>query len=209
MGLLNFHNKSCIFIISAPAGTGKTSLVRRLLKEFSELVANISYTTRQPRRGEIEGIDYHFINRSAFLDKIAANDFLEYVELHGNYYGISSKSIVGQQEIGKHVIFVIDTKGALQLKKKLSASLIFISPPSIDHLRARLLQRQTENADELEKRLALAEIELATKQHYDYELINDDFDIAYQILRSIIIAECHRLHSSSQKGETWIKRMKN
>lgn len=190
--LLGETNEGLVFIVSAPAGTGKTTLVQKLVQEFPSIIASISYTTRQPRDGEVEGVHYHFISESEFEAKIAADDFLEYVKLYGTYYGTSHQWIKEQQQKGKHVILVIDTQGALQLKGKISAALIFIHPPSVEVLRTRLMQRQSESSEMMEKRLAWAKKELEIAQQYDYQLINDNLDIAYQIFRSVFIAECHR-----------------
>jgi guanylate kinase len=195
--LLGETNEGLVFIVSAPAGTGKTTLVQRLVHEFPSIIANISYTTRQPRAGEIEGVHYHFISDSEFEAKITANDFLEYVNLYGTYYGTSHQWIQEQQQKGKHVVLVIDTQGALQLKGRIPAILIFIRPPSIEVLRSRLMQRQSETAEMIEKRVAWAQRELEAARQYDYQLINDDLDIAYQILRSIFIAESHRTYTPS------------
>ena len=190
--LLGEQAEGLVFIVSAPAGTGKTTLVQRLVLEFPSIIASVSYTTRQPREGEIEGLHYHFISESEFQAKIAAADFLEYVELYGTYYGTSRQWVKQQQQKGKHVVLVIDTQGALKVKELIPSILIFIRPPSLEVLRTRLLQRQTETPQMVEKRLAWAQKELELSRQYDYQLINDDLEIAYEVLRSIFIAECHR-----------------
>ncbi len=191
--LVGNQREGLFFIVSAPAGTGKTTLVEMLIQEFPQhIVGSISYTTRQPREGEIDGKHYHFITQSEFEAKISASDFLEYVKLYGYYYGTSRQWILDQQKQGKHVILVIDTQGALQLKKCLDATFIFISPPSLEVLKDRLSKRKTETPEILEERLRWAKIEMATAYAYDYLIINDNLQIAYQILRSIIIAENHR-----------------
>lgn len=185
--------KGLVFIVSGPAGVGKTSLVQRLMQEFPTAVASVSYTTRQPREGEIEGVHYHFISDLEFEAKILANHFLEYVKLYGTYYGTSRQWIEEIQQEGKHVILVIDTQGALQLKGKITAAFIFIQPPSLDALRNRLIQRRTESLEVIDERLKWGEFELAAADYYDYQLVNDQFDAAYQVLRCIFIAECHRV----------------
>ncbi len=192
-GLLGEVKKGLIFVVSAPAGTGKTTLVQRLVKEFPSIIASISYTTRQPREGEVHGVHYHFISETQFEAKIAASDFLEFVKLYGTYYGTSRQWIEEQQNQGKHVILVIDTQGALQLKKQLPAVFIFIRPPSLESLQARLIHRKTETTEMIKKRLAWAKTELEAAEQYDYQIINDDLEIAYQVFRSIFIAECHRV----------------
>lgn len=181
-----------MFIISAPAGTGKTTLVNMLTKEFSQVIASISFTTRQPRPAEIHGKDYFFITEAEFEKKIESADFLEYVKLYGTSYGTSLQWVEEQRHQGRHVCLVIDTQGAQQLKGKIDATSIFILPPSMEVLKTRLMNRQTETEDMANKRLAWALKELEAAPYYDYQLVNDDLATAYQILRSILIAECHR-----------------
>lgn len=190
--LLGEINEGFIFIVSAPAGTGKTTLVQRLVKEFPSIIASISFTTRKPREGEVPGVHYHFITEPEFEAKIAAADFLEYVKLYGTYYGTSLQWIKEQQQKGKHVVLVIDTQGAFQLKEKLTAISIFIHPPSKEILRQRLTQRRTESPEMIEKRLEWAQKEFEVARQYDYQLVNDNLDVAYQVFRSIFIAEGHR-----------------
>ena len=185
--------KGLCFIISAPAGTGKTTLVNLLIKEAPSLVVNVSYTTRSPRAGEIDGQHYHFISEAEFKNKIEQADFLEYAQLYGSYYGSSRKWVTEQQAAGKHVILVIDTQGAIALKGVLEAIYIFISPPSLDVLRMRLSNRKTETPEMLEKRLVWARQEMQARAYYNYEIINDDLSTAYQVLRSIVVAESHRI----------------
>lgn len=189
----NGPKEGLLFVVSAPAGTGKTTLVQMLVNEFPAIVQSVSFTTRPPREGEIEGKNYHFVTESEFEEKISASDFLEYVKLYGYYYGTSREWILSQQKKGKHVMLVIDTQGALQLKNRLSAAFIFIAPPSLEVLRERLSNRKTESLEMVEKRWKWAKTEMQAVRHYDYLIINDDLQIAYQILRSIIIAETHRV----------------
>lgn len=191
--LLGNLSRGLVFILSAPAGTGKTTLVQMLTKEFPCVVASISYTTRPPRSGEIDGLDYHFIDEKEFKERIAAGEFLEYVQLYENYYGTSRVWMEEQLAAGKHVILVIDTQGALQLKDKLDAVTIFVAPPSMDELEKRLLKRRTESPEIISKRLEWAKEEMRRQHFYDYKIVNDHLVTAYQALRSILIAEEHRL----------------
>lgn len=186
-------SRGLLFIVSAPAGTGKTTLVHMLSSEFSCVVESISCTTRPPRAGEIPGVHYYFLSVDEFESKIAAGEFLEYVKLYGHYYGTLRPWVEEQLQQGKHVILVIDTQGGLQLKGKIPAAFIFIKPPSLDILRSRLMKRQTESQEGIEKRLAWAKKEMVDGLTYDYHLVNDDLDMAYQVLRSILIAEEHRI----------------
>ena len=138
-------------IISAPAGTGKTTLVQMLQKEFPSVVNSISCTTRKPRDGEVPGKDYYFLSKDEFESKIAAGEFLEYVELYGHYYGTSREKVIEQQRQGKHVILTIDTQGALYLKGKFPGVYIFIAPPSLEELHNRMVKRKTESMEMIEK----------------------------------------------------------
>lgn len=185
--------KGLLFIVSAPAGTGKTTLVQMLTQEFSCVVASVSHTTRLPRTGEINGTHYHFVSEDEFTDRIEKGEFLEYVRLYDFYYGTSRLWMEEQLTNGKHVLLVIDTQGAMQLKGKLPFVSIFIAPPSFEELENRLAKRQTEDREIVAKRLKWAQEELALQYLYDYRIINDDLEVAYQILRSILIAEEHRL----------------
>ena len=193
--ILGGLKKGLVFIISAPAGTGKTTLVRMIREEFHCVVESVSFTTRPPRPNEIPGRDYHFISIEEFKEKIAEGEFLEYAQVFGNYYGTSRKYVESQQEKGKHVVLVIDTQGALNLMDKVEAAFIFISPPNLDELRARLIARRSETDEAIEHRLSWAEKEMALIPRYDYHIVNDNLKTAYDALRSILIAEEHRNRS--------------
>ncbi len=183
-----------VFVLSAPAGTGKTTLVRMLSQEFSCIYESISCTTRSIRPREVEGKDYHFLSKSQFEQKIAEGDFLEYAEVFGYYYGTSKTLVAKYQQLGKHVFLIIDTQGALKLKKSgFPATLIFLSPPSLEELQRRLVNRQTDSPEVIEKRLSWAEKELSRIDQYDYHIVNHYLEEAYMILRSIVIAEEHRV----------------
>jgi guanylate kinase len=189
--LLGNLSEGLAFIVSAPAGTGKTTLVQMLVQEFPCVVASISCTTRSPRPGEIPDVDYHFLNEKEFQKRVAAHEFLEHAQLYGCYYGTSKETIEMQRKSGKHVILTIDTQGALQLKGKYKATYIFIHPPSLEELRRRLELRKTETPKTIEQRLAKASQELEASSEYDYQIVNDDLRTAYQVLRSIVIAKEH------------------
>ena len=192
--LLGNLSQGLIFVVSAPAGTGKTTLVDKLTEEFPSVVRNVSCTTRAPRPNEQDGKDYFFFDKKAFEDKIAKGDFLEHATVFGEYYGTSGEFIEKQTALGKNVVLVIDTQGALQLQKKMKdAIFIFISPPTLSTLKERLQKRQTENAQSMEERLAFAKHELEMVDHYDYHIVNDSLDIAYNVLKSIFIAEEHKV----------------
>ncbi|MCE5316376.1 MAG: guanylate kinase [Parachlamydia sp.] len=188
-------SKGLLFIVSAPAGTGKTTLVTKLIEEFSNALTSVSFTTRKPRQGEVEGRHYHFVTKDQFEKKIADKEFLEYVTLYGDYYGTSQKWVEEQQQKGKHVFLTIDTQGALQLKKRqaMSGIYIFIMPPSLDALKERLYRRKTETPEVIEARLEWARQEIKIAGEYDYNIVNDKLSHAYEVLRSIFIAEQHKV----------------
>jgi guanylate kinase len=197
--LLGNFSHGLVFVISAPAGTGKTTLLKMLQSEFPSVIGSISCTTRSPRPGEEPGKDYYFISRKEFEKKIGEGDFLEYATVFGHYYGTSKEYVLREQKMGKHVLLVIDTQGALQLKKKhFPATFIFVSPPSLQELRERLFKRQTESAEVMEQRLSWAKGEMALAHHYDYHIVNDNLENAYQILRGILIAEEHRVRYTQE-----------
>lgn len=190
--ILGNKSPGLVFIISAPAGTGKTTLVEMLVKEFPCVVQSVSFTTRHCRPGEIPGVHYHFVTDEEFERKIANGEMLEYVKLYGYYYGTDYRSVREQQNLGKHVVLVIDTQGALQLKNHFQAVYIFLKPPSLEVLRGRLTGRKTEKTLDIEERLSWAQKELEVAHEYDYCILNEDLETSYEILRSIFIAEEHK-----------------
>jgi guanylate kinase len=196
--ILGNLDKGLIFIISAPAGTGKTTLVGILKKEFPCIIESISYTTRKPRSNEINGRDYFFISDEEFKAKIKKREFLEYSEVFGSYYGTSKDFVFQQQEKGNHVILVIDTQGAKKLKKYNFIS-IFISPPTIKELQYRLHARKSETEKMIQNRLSFAQKEIDESIKYDYHVINDELDTAYQVIKSILIAEEHKVRKTNKE----------
>ncbi len=191
--LLGNLTRGMVFIVSAPTGTGKTTLIQMLQREFACVVPSISFTTRAPRPDEVDGVHYYFISLAEFKAKIAGGELLEYVELYGQYYGTSRIWMDDQLDHGKHVVLVIDTQGARYLRGKIQATSIFLSPPSIEELERRLRSRQTDSDEVILKRMAWVKDEMLAKNEYDYLIINDDLSTAYQALRSILIAEEHRI----------------
>lgn len=191
--LLGNHKNGIAFVISAPAGTGKTTLAKMLYKEFEgQVVPSISCTTRQPRDNEVDGVDYFFLSKEVFEEKLAAGEFLEHANVFGEYYGTLRSVVEDQLMEGKHVVMVIDTQGAAQIKEAIESTLIFIAPPSLSELKKRLKGRGSESEESLEKRLSWAAEEIEKSKNYDYLLINDELEIAYSVLKSILVAEEHR-----------------
>ncbi len=197
--ILGNLTRGLVFVLSAPAGTGKTTLVRMLRDEFLAVTESVSCTTRLPRQGEVNGQDYHFLTEEEFKKRIKGGDFLEYAEVFGHYYGTSKDFVLKQQTEGKHVFLVIDTQGAMQLKKEgYPAIYIFASPPSLEELRERLIKRKTENEESIERRLSWARKEMEQALRYDYHIVNENLANAYDILRSIVIAEEHKTKRESK-----------
>lgn len=176
-----------VFILSAPSGTGKNTLINNLLKTREDLVYSISTTTRKPRNGEFHGVNYYFISAEEFEKKIEKNEFFEWAPVLSNYYGTTTEEIERIFANKKHAILDLDVQGALQVKEKSPEVVtIFIMPPSIEILQKRLETRGSETASEIQRRLILAQVEIKEKDKYDYSIINDDLDKAVAELNQII-----------------------
>jgi guanylate kinase len=164
-----------------------------LTKEFDCVVESISFTTKKPRKSEIEGKDYFFITEKEFEDKIRRNDFLEYAKVFNHYYGTSKEFVEEKLNERKHVVLVIDTQGAMKLKEKIEATFIFLSPPSIEELKNRMQKRNDLSQKDVEIRLSWAQEEMKKIKHYDYNITNIDLNKSYEILKSIFIAQEHKV----------------
>lgn len=184
--------KGLLFILSAPTATGKTTLANMLVKENSSIIRSISCTTRKPRAGEINGRDYYFISEKEFLQKRKNNEFLEWAEVFGNYYGTLKKTVDENLAKGLHVLLVIDVQGAFQVKEKEEVTMVFLLPPSLETLKNRFADRNTEEKKEFEKRLKSLKNEIKASEKYDYIVINEELSIAYNVIKAIFIAEEHR-----------------
>jgi len=177
-----------IFVVSAPSGAGKTTLNRRLLKAHSGIMMSVSYTARSPRPGEIDGVDYHYVSDAEFRKLIDADRMLEYATVFGNLYGTSLEEVDRIHSLGKDVLLEIDTQGFGWAKPKIPGAIsIFIFPPSIEALWARLEERGTELREVRLRRLMTAKVEIETAHLYDYFIVNDDLDRAFQELQDIVI----------------------
>lgn len=176
-----------VLLLSGPSGCGKSTLLKEVYKEISDYYFSISTTTRTPREGEIDGIDYFFVSKKEFLDDIKEGFFLEWAEVHGNYYGTSLKPIKKALSLGKLVIFDIDVQGHEIVRKKISKQVtsVFITTPSLEVLENRLRSRNTDENDVIAKRLKNAKTEIKYFQKYDYFIVNDDLQIASKQLISI------------------------
>ena len=176
-----------LFIIAAPSGAGKTSLVKELLKKIDNLSVSTSYTTRQPRKNEVDGKDYHFIEEKKFKDLINKDFFLEYAIVFGNYYGTSHFSVKSELETGKNIILEIDWQGMRKIKSAgLTLTSIFILPPSYRTLRERLLNRNEDNIKIFDQRMSDAIEEISHYNEFEFIIINDDFEETLMKLEEII-----------------------
>jgi guanylate kinase len=179
-----------LIVISAPSGAGKTTLCQRLLRDFSNLTLSISSTTRAPRGQELHGRDYFFLTREEFEEGIKAGKFLEWANVHGNYYGTSKTTIEAAFSSGKSVLLDIDVQGAASLRKafpKESFS-VFIAPPSLEVLEKRLRSRGTDSEETIQKRLRNAKKEMGEAGMFDHRIVNDDLDHAYEKLKEKVRA---------------------
>lgn len=178
-----------LFIISAPSGAGKTSLVSALLKLNPNIQLSISYTTRSPRPGEIDGVNYQFVTRERFLQMAQNGDFLESAEVYGNLYGTSQRWLAQKIHEGCDILLEIDWQGASQVRKHFpDCTSIFILPPSLPALEARLKGRNQDSPEIIQRRLMAAQEDISHVAEFDYVIINDNLEVALQQLNSVIIA---------------------
>ena len=199
-----------MLVVSAPSGAGKTTLCQRLLAEHPRLRYSISCTTRAPREGEVDGESYHFLAVEDFRARLARGEFLEHAQVYQNYYGTLRSAVEDLLAQGFDVLMDVDVQGARQLRAQARASAdspvgrayadLFIAPPGEDELRRRLESRATDSAEVIERRLRAARAELAASGEYQYLVVNDDLETAYQTLRSILTAEQHRVRHGAVPG---------
>lgn len=179
-----------LFVISGPSGVGKGTLCKQLVNDIANLHYSVSMTTRLPRAGEVHGRDYFFVGKEDFLNRIAAQEFVEWAEVYGNYYGTPWTELKRSLELGKDIILEIDTQGALQVKEQYPEGVyIFILPPCEEELKTRITRRGTDSPESVCKRLANLENELEAIDAYDYSVINDSVSDALEKLKAIYTAE--------------------
>lgn len=182
-----------VLIISAPSGAGKTTLCHHLLKQFPDMRESISYTTRPPRQGEIDGEDYFFISRDQFQQMVNDDAFAEWAEVHGNLYGTALKCLEDARKNGIDMLLDIDCQGAMKLKEQFEGGCyIFIMPPSMAELRRRLEGRSSDSQEVIEKRIVRAAEEIKEARWYDYIIINDSLEQALQELASIVVSNSRK-----------------
>jgi len=192
--------RGLLFIVSAPSGTGKTTLVERLVEILPDLARSRSYTSRPPRPGETDGVDYNFITRDRFEGMIGRGEFLEYADVFGNLYGTRAADTENLLASGRDVVLVIDVQGARQVRdRRLPNVAIFVLPPSYEVLERRLRGRSQDSEPAMRRRLETARHEVGAFVEYDYVVVNDDLEHAVERLRAVVVAERARL--SSMEGE--------
>lgn len=197
--------KPLLLLVSGPSGSGKTTLCDRMVAEFETVSYSVSCTTRPMRPGEVDGENYHFLDEATFERRIEAGEFLEHAVVHGYRYGTLKATVSDAMQQGQDVLMDIDVQGAALIRNHVrnvpaddllrgAFVDVFIFPPSLDALNQRLHGRGQDQADVIEKRLANADGEMAHWQDYRYRMVNDDLEQSYEVLRSILIAEHHRIH---------------
>ena len=188
-----------LYVVAAPSGAGKTTLVRLLLEQEASVQLSVSFTTRRPRPGEQDGCDYHFVDTAAFQAMIARQEFLEWAEVHGNFYGTSKKWIIERLAPDHDVLLEIDWQGAQQVRSAFPGAIgIFILPPSMEDLTRRLTERATDSTDVIARRLATARAEMRHVEEFDYVIINDSLEQALVDLRAVVRAS--RLTLAAQRA---------
>jgi guanylate kinase len=189
-----WHRDGILFLVSAPSGTGKTTLCERIRKEFSPAYS-VSCTTREPRPGEVEGVHYHFVSMTEFMEKVGRGEFLEHAEVHGNFYGTLRQPIVENLDAGRDVLMEIDTEGASQIRHhsdgRVRRSLVdvFIMPPSLEELRRRLEGRNSESKEQVERRMLNAVTEMRSWREYQYTIVSGTREEDFDRFRSIYLAQ--------------------
>mgnify|MGYP002795102692 CR=1 FL=1 len=183
-------NKGVLIVISGPSGAGKGTICKALLEKHKDIHLSVSATTRNPRQGEVHGINYYFLNKDEFLKKVEEDDFLEWAEVYGNCYGTPKSNVQELLDSGKDVILEIDIQGALKVKENTEEGVfIFILPPSMEELKARIIKRGSETPESLKTRMESAYDEISFASKYDYAVVNDEVEDAVKKIESIIIAE--------------------
>mgnify|MGYP001573716395 FL=1 len=189
--------KGILFIISAPSGSGKTTLCAKLVESVDSLYRSISMTTRAPRPGEQDGMDYIFIEKPEFIKRQKRNEFLEWAKVFNEYYGTPKKHIMHMLKRGSDVLLSIDVQGAMKIRRlKLDAVYIFILPPSIEMLRERLINRSTDSKKAIQQRLVVSKKEISCSYKYDYIIVNNRLESALDSLRAVVVAERCRTRRS-------------
>jgi guanylate kinase len=199
--------KGILFVVSSPSGGGKGTLIQRVLNCLPDLSYSVSYTTRKPRNGEVDGREYFFVTREQFAQMIERNDFLEWATVHSHLYGTSRNQVTRDVSLGRDIVLELDVQGASSIRNLISDAVsVFILPPSLEILRERLIARGTDSPDDLAVRLRNAPEELKAYKSFDYVIINDDVEMAAAKLLAIIEAERLRLSRQEEKVRRVVER---
>ncbi|MDD7793735.1 guanylate kinase [Clostridium sp. 'White wine YQ'] len=184
------HNRGLLIVISGPSGAGKGTICKELLEKNDNLFISVSATTRNPRAGEVDGVNYYFLDKDSFIEKIEAGDFLEHAEVYGNYYGTPKSKVEEMLLSGKDVILEIDIQGALKVKENSQEGIfVFILPPSMEELKKRIIKRGSETEESLMTRFKSAYQEINYVSTYNYAVVNDEVHEAVKKIESILTAE--------------------
>jgi guanylate kinase len=199
-------SRGLLFIVSAPYGAGKTTVVEPVVERTQQLRMSRSYTSRIARHGESDGVDYNFVRRDHFEAMVAAGEFLEWAEVFGNLYGTSAADTERLMAAGEDVVLVIDVQGARQLRGRgVVATTVFVMPPSATVLEQRLRGRSSNSEDEIQRRLQVAKEEVASFPEYDFIVVNDNVDTAVERLQSVVFAERARLNRMRSAAESIVR----
>ncbi|MGH9310604.1 MAG: guanylate kinase [Vicinamibacterales bacterium] len=194
--------RGLLFVVSAPSGTGKTTVVERLVQIVPELALSRSYTSRLARPGEQDGVDYNFVSRPRFEEMVAADAFLEWADVFGNLYGTCAEDAERHLETGRDLVLVIDVQGARQVRARCTGTVgVFVMPPSFEVLEQRLRGRSKDTEAAMQRRLQTARDEVAAFNEYDYVIVNDELEACVDRLRAIVLAERTRLRSARAEAE--------
>lgn len=192
-------DRGVLFVVSGPSGVGKSTLVRAALARVPDLGFSVSATTRAPRPGERDGVDYHFVSEEGFHQRVAEGEFLEYATVYDRSYGTLRKPTEAVLAEGRSILLDIDVKGSAQVRVAMPEAVhVFILPPSWDALERRLVARGTDAPEVIARRMALAEEQLLAAPTYDYQVVNDDLEAAHAVLQGILLAEISR---TSRRGK--------
>jgi guanylate kinase len=201
--------KGNLFVVTAPSGAGKTTLVAALLAADQNVQLSVSFTTRAARPGEVDGKDYHFVSREVFEQMIHNGDFLEHAEVYGNYYGTSQTWINQAIDTGRDILLEIDWQGAAQVRRLFPEAIgLFILPPSVEVLEQRLKNRGKDSDEVIERRMAVAKEEISHVEEFDYVIVNEHIDEAVRDIVSAVRAERLKLHRQSTRHQSLISSLK-
>ena len=199
---MSSKRRGLLFIVSAPSGAGKTTLVERLVEQVPHLTMSRSYTSRRAREGEIDGVDYTFVTRDRFEAMIEAGEFLEWADVFGNLYGTSAADTERILESSRDLVLVIDVQGARKVRRRgLETTAVFVMPPSLTVLAQRLRGRSKDSEEAIQRRLIVAREEVAAFREYDYVVVNDELTAAVDRLRSIVVSKRARLERMRAEAE--------